>query len=192
MLATQSRLRSLILPIAAVGVLADAAAHAATVQILEPSEGNNIWVVTISGIDPSSGFTNGVFNVPGTSETVSFAYGTNAGALTTGTVTGSLVEPDTGAISDTLIATLTAGSPVIGISVASDPFALGGGTTLVENGTYQLLAQYGLADGSTDYVYLQSDLDVPEPATWAMLLFGFAGIGFASRRARTARAPLSV
>jgi hypothetical protein len=190
MLATQSRLRSLALPIAAAGILAGAAAHAATVDILEPTEGNTIWVVTISGINPSSGFTNGVFNVPGTSESVSFAYGTNAGAITSGTVTGTLLDPGTLAISDTLVATLTAGSPDIGVDVTSDPLALGGGTTQIENGTYQLMAQFALADGSVDSIYLQSDLDVPEPATWTMLLLGFAGIGFATRRARTA-APLS-
>jgi PEP-CTERM motif len=34
-------------------------------------------------------------------------------------------------------------------------------------------------------IFVRSDLDVPEPSTWAMMILGFAGIGFmAYRRSR--------
>ena len=57
----------------------------------------------------------------------------------------------------------------------------------VESGTVNFLG--GIADGGTDYFSLEEPLtaasiggSVPEPATWALMLLGFGGVGFAARR----------
>jgi len=55
--------------------------------------------------------------------------------------------------------------------------------------TQDLLSAAAIAAGFT--ATFQSDLDaaVPEPTTWAMMLLGFAGLGYAGyRRARQTRA----
>jgi len=48
----------------------------------------------------------------------------------------------------------------------------------------------GVAPGATTYFSLEEpvtlNLGVPEPTTWALMLIGFAGIGYAARRRRTA------
>ncbi len=55
------------------------------------------------------------------------------------------------------------------------------------SGTVNFLG--GIPDGGTDYFSLEESLtassiggSVPEPATWALMLIGFGGIGFAARR----------
>jgi hypothetical protein len=50
---------------------------------------------------------------------------------------------------------------------------------LDQNGSYGATANSG--------AILETKPPVPEPATWAMMLLGFAGIGFAVRRARTTK-----
>jgi hypothetical protein len=73
----------------------------------------------------------------------------------------------------------------------------GAGTPLPGFGTYQYYAF--TTDGTVGEgnafgnVLLNSIVlpDVPEPATWAMMLLGFAGIGFATRRRRQGIAQLA-
>ena len=54
----------------------------------------------------------------------------------------------------------------------------------------------GIASGSTDYFSLEqavslSQLSVPEPATWALMLIGIGGVGYAARR-RAAKAAVAI
>lgn len=63
------------------------------------------------------------------------------------------------------------------------------GSGSINNAT---LASLGLTTGTYTYLVGQNvvtvNVGVPEPATWAMMLLGFAGIGFAVRRERRVEA----
>ena len=59
----------------------------------------------------------------------------------------------------------------------------------------ELLSAFDSSDGEFDrtvlngtvtYTYTPSDAPVPEPSTWAMMLVGFAGLGYAAVRRKTA------
>jgi unsaturated chondroitin disaccharide hydrolase len=82
--------------------------------------------------------------------------------------------------------------PASGESVLSDGFPGNGGTnTALIYGDYYfteaLLRLQNVLDGEPGWV-LYSPTTVPEPSTWAMMLLGFAGLGFAGyRRARVGR-----
>ncbi len=58
-------------------------------------------------------------------------------------------------------------------------------------GTYSNII-FGSQQAATLRVSLVQAAAVPEPATWAMMLIGFAGIGLASRRRRRVMARLAV
>jgi hypothetical protein len=77
----------------------------------------------------------------------------------------------------------------------ADTTGYGGPQTYFTNNTgYSLTANFlgGLAPGATTYfsleeaVVVNSSFGVPEPATWALMLIGVGGIGFAARRRRMA------
>jgi hypothetical protein len=50
----------------------------------------------------------------------------------------------------------------------------------------------GVLSGFVTYDYTPATPAVPEPATWTMMLIGFAGVGFAAVRRKGARGPISV
>ena len=70
-----------------------------------------------------------------------------------------------------------------------DPF---GSTAVTANGINDkgtIVGFYGAADGNT----IGFETTVPEPSTWAMMVLGFAGLGYAAtRRGKASRAVLSV
>ena len=82
--------------------------------------------------------------------------------------------------------------PASGESVLFDGFPGNGGTnTALIYGDYYfteaLLRLQNVLDGEPGWVLYSPT--VPEPSTWAMMLLGFAGLGFAGiRRARAGRA----
>ena len=43
-----------------------------------------------------------------------------------------------------------------------------------------------VSNGTVTYTYTPSNAPVPEPSTWAMMLVGFAGLGYAAVRRKTA------
>ena len=158
-------------------------ARAGTIQVLEPTEGNTLWTVTIAGLPPGSG-GNGVFPVTGTSEGISFSYQSNRIAGANQTFVGVLFEdPQFTQISDIMTITTAQGSSSVFISVQSDTetgltFPTGITTRLLENGTYQNMATVTFADGTTDVISLQSDVaGVPEPGTVTLLGMGIACLG---------------
>jgi hypothetical protein len=61
-------------------------------------------------------------------------------------------------------------------------FNWGGGT----QPSNDVISQSGVMDlqGTVTYDYTPAVTAVPEPATWAMMLLGFAGLGFAFRQSR--------
>ena len=61
--------------------------------------------------------------------------------------------------------------------------------TFTATGSSTTLSFVNLTGGANEGVFLDavSVQAVPEPATWAMMLLGFGGIGFAMRRAKRAR-----
>ena len=82
--------------------------------------------------------------------------------------------------------------PASGESVLFDGFPGNGGTNtaLIYSDYYfteALLRLQNVLDGKPGWVLYSPT--VPEPSTWAMMLLGFAGLGFAGiRRARAGRA----
>jgi len=77
-----------------------------------------------------------------------------------------------------------------GESVLADGFPGNGGTnTALIYGDYYfteaLLRLQNVLDGKPGWVLYSPT--VPEPSTWAMMLLGFAGLGFAGARARAAK-----
>ncbi len=60
--------------------------------------------------------------------------------------------------------------------------------SLIETGAPQTVLQFTLTNGDHYTWQFQSDVsDVPEPSTWALMLVGFAGLGFGGwRKTRTA------
>jgi hypothetical protein len=116
----------------------------------------------------------------------------------TATETIFLTDPGTTDISDIVSATLHNAALAPGIQLdltltSDDESSLGsvppGATSLDETGAAQDLTSTfnGLFDFSTGTslptIQVTSDADaVPEPSTWAMMLLGFAGLGFASMR----------
>ncbi len=116
----------------------------------------------------------------------------------------TLTEPDSTAVSDYInvdpIYTYNSDNvPVtlygLNVTLVSDndskPWDIGyGNTVLPETGLPQNLTPYiETFYGVTGLPSVVVESDVPEASTWAMLLVGFAGLGFAARRAtRTATA----
>ncbi len=78
------------------------------------------------------------------------------------------------------------GATVSGFSVGAGSSAGVGYHAFVDNVTF------ATTSGSTTYNFEPSAGAVPEPATWAMMLIGFGGIGFTMRHGRKARATVSL
>jgi hypothetical protein len=121
---------------------------------------------------------NGSNNIPGTLQTLqSFAPGSY-------TLTFDLAGNARGDVSKTTVITL--GNFTQSITLASsDPYQLRSFTFTTTGGS---LVFSDLAGGNpnigniVDNVALSSA--VPEPSTWAMMLLGFVGLGFAFRQSR--------
>jgi hypothetical protein len=105
-----------------------------------------------------------------------------------------LTEPGSSAISDIVIATISL-EPVtgffkLGVKLTSDgsvPLTFTGGISIPETGEAQDLTpafdeHFGLS--TLPIIQVTSDLDVPEPSTWALMALGFGGLGLAGWRAR--------
>lgn len=56
----------------------------------------------------------------------------------------------------------------------------------ITSGTYSLSTYFPNNPGWSHIDFFDTSGPVPEPATWAMMMLGFAGIGFAMRRQRRA------
>ena len=63
-----------------------------------------------------------------------------------------------------------------------DVFTINNGVITFNTGTFNFS---GIVTGSSTLVVSEVNAAVPEPATWAMLLFGFFGVGAAMRRKPT-------
>ncbi len=104
-------------------------------------------------------------------------------------------EPGTNILSDTSEISGNAGDAFITFNFLSDSdsgpslVALPNGGHFDENGQWQDIVFPGTVSNGDFYtIQMRSDLDVPEPATWALMLFGFGAMGLALRSHRRALA----
>jgi unsaturated chondroitin disaccharide hydrolase len=144
---------------------------------------------------PANGIPPWDFDAPGTQPVDTSAAAIAADGLvmlsTVAGANGSLYLQDAENILGSLNSLYL--GPASGESVLSDGFPGNGGTnTALIYGDYYfteaLLRLQDVLDGKPGWV-LYSPTTVPESSTWAMMLLGFAGVGFAGRRrARASRA----
>jgi unsaturated chondroitin disaccharide hydrolase len=140
------------------------------------------------GHSPASGIPPWDFDAPGTQPVDTSAAAIAAdGLVMLSTVTGAKgsqylqdAENILGSLSSFYL------GPASGESVLFDGFSGNGGTnTVLIYGDYYfteaLLRLQDVLDGKPGWV-LYSPTTVPESSTWAMMLLGFAGVGFAGRR----------
>jgi hypothetical protein len=130
------------------------------------------------------------------SEFVHFTFQEPVAAAATTTNYRDFLDPG-GAVSDRVIFAATAGSALLDVQFASDPFLLPippNGINLgplVEDGTFQLAFTYNnVTAPNTDY-FVRSDVleggDVPEPSSLALLGLGGLALAWALRRKRQMR-----
>jgi len=161
----------------------------------------NLANATDSDIDPvTGGFSAGPY---GSFVTASLTVNGAAGALpvfTTGELTGETQVFETGTVLDSEV-TDNAGNHLTSL-VNSENFSWNlapplHGVSFDPSGDDEALVQLGTAaedlleaDVANVTVTVSSSSPVPEPSTWAMMLVGFAGIGFFSyQRRRVAASP---
>jgi len=172
--------------------LASTAAHAqgptSVLQIIENAEGQPTTINNIvNGINlPSMGPPENVVTTYDLSDTIvsSFDFKLN------------LFEPGTNILSDTAEMSGTAGASIVNISFHSDteggapltPLTGSGVTNLAETGGLQDVGTITPTHGGTFTLQVESELGeappIPEPATWAMMLVGLAGLGAVMRNTR--------
>ena len=104
-------------------------------------------------------------------------------------VSVNIFEP-AGRISDVMQLTGAAGSDMMQVMFTSDTEGgpiidpLPGAISIVENGKFQTVTQFTLSNGDAYTWQFRSDLDVPEPAAWTLMLAGFGGLGLVMRSRR--------
>ena len=102
-------------------------------------------------------------------------------------VAGNLGAPGTSTGTCESVTLTQSGTTVDVLAITSDlDFGIGfGNAELGVNGTYQSSVAFNNSGFSTLTISgSTSRAAVPEPATWAMMLFGFGGIGAAMRQSR--------
>jgi hypothetical protein len=126
------------------------------------------------------GFTFDVFDATHTtllfSRTVSAVSVLASTSASTVEITGSIAALDLSA------GTYWAGFQATNLAVADLP---GGNNSLIETITPHSGVESAFIGGNTGYELLGSVSAVPEPSTWAMMLLGFAGVGFMAYRRKS-------
>jgi hypothetical protein len=171
-------MRKLYLSLAGVAALAMASAANATITLNTCSM--TCTGPATTGSTTTIGYTDAGLANPSFTETLNFTN-TLAGLYSVTLDTSSAAVNFTSAwLSD---GTTTAPLSFIGQLGPLEFWGLD--TTLLGAGTYTLTINGNNNDtGSLGGTVTITDHGVPEPATWAMMLFGFAGIGLAMRHKR--------
>jgi PEP-CTERM motif len=154
----------------------------------------NLANATDTLIDPTTGgFSSGPY---GSFVTATVSVNGTTGALpafTTGELTGETQVFDTGSVIDAVV---SGGANHLDSNITGTDFAWNlaspaHGFSYDPTDADQTLIQLGDTNGdlveadiSSVAITVSSTPPVPEPSTWAMMLLGFAGLGFASYRAR--------
>jgi hypothetical protein len=169
-------------------ILIDESVEGATPSILNSPALNNLFS---SSVTPLSVNVGEAWTI---TLTISGMLVTQGGGL-------NLLEPGSGLISDALVlnSVQTIGAAttwnytlfsdddlgrIAGTCVSPPGSVLCGNITEVPNNLPGLVALVSTTDIQTE-ILLTSDADaVPEPATWAMMLLGFVGLGFVFKQSR--------
>jgi len=162
----------------------------------------NLANATDTLIDPTTGgFSSGPFGSFVTASLTVNGFATLLPAFTTGELTGETEVFDTGTVLDAQV-TGAPGDNLISL-VNSENFSwnlappLHGVSYNPSDDDEEALIQLGTAGGdlleadvANVTVTVSSSSTAPEPSTWAMMLLGFAGVGFlAFRRGRVTMSP---
>jgi len=171
--------------VVAAAVLLSATARGAIIAFDEPTQGSTIWTAIITGLSGATPCANGIFQLPGTADTLTATYCTDSAAAATANLFAVLVEPDGTTLSDVVEVSTIAGSINVTVSICSVPGPCqfpppGTFSTVIETGGFQDMITYVKQDGTTDTVQLRSSL--PEAPTLALLAVCFIVIGVGLRR----------
>ena len=156
----------------------------------------------VAAPDTNSGLTTGQFFAvtPGESETFTFGYA----AKDVSVYIGSLDDENSITINFKGGSSITySGADLATISGEPDPTDIPGGPATIDgsqtNGRWTftdpsndivgITVSNGSAISSNSFEIAQIATSVPEPSTWAMMLLGFAGLGFAGYRRAKRNSP---
>lgn len=173
-----------------IAIAAASAAHAADDFLIQLDD------TAPSGVVVGNTYQNGVLiqSVPFSGDGIVSPYGLWNGATLNATFDNQFnyYDPDGTTLSDTIEVYGTAGDTFFNIVFKSSDFgggisALADGGHFIEDGTFQPAVYPGTVSNGDFYNIQMASFDshdggVPEPATWAMMLMGFFGLGATLRR----------
>jgi hypothetical protein len=175
MTALEAGMNRLMMLLAAPAALAIATPAAAAQYVFSFSTMTPLFGPTVAG--------SGTFTTSDTAMTVAGRTAFQILSIT-GSVNGVAINAPTGSYGNYF----TTGSSFLDGTGTTFALVTGGPVTFFNQSSNGIYRVNTFSPGSSNFVNATSSAvaAVPEPATWAMMLLGFAGIGFALRRRRSA------
>jgi PEP-CTERM motif len=129
------------------------------------------------------GFTFEVYN--STHSTILFSMPTTPGSVSVVATTGSQDAEITASISALNLSAGTYWAGFVAQNLALAILPGGNGSAFITNSPHTGGPVSGSYGGDTGYQLLGEVSAVPEPSTWAMMILGFAGVGFMAYRRKS-------